>query len=176
METGRNKAMPGRLSNCCSQSTLRISPVERWSPLQGCSPAGDPSWEKQAEGSLWGLLTFPPPMWEWNNSSLYTTPWQAWKIPEQRSQTSGSCVPGASVRPGKEPKTSPANVASLLHSHGGQPARQFQQWRLCEQDSYGRDPCSSPHPILTSGSCRHDFSAGLGRQPKPFPQTSPISY
>lgn len=67
METSRNRVMPGRLSHCCSESTLV-------SPLQVCSPAGDPSWEKQAEGSPWGLSTFPPPMWEGNNSSLYTMP------------------------------------------------------------------------------------------------------
>lgn len=53
---------------------LGISPAERRSLLRGCSPAGDPSWERQAEGPRWGLLACPPPTREQNNSSLYATP------------------------------------------------------------------------------------------------------
>lgn len=41
-------------------------------------------------------------------------PWQVWKIPEQQSQTSGNRVPGSGVRPGAEPKTSPANPSCTL--------------------------------------------------------------
>lgn len=85
-------------------------------------------------------------------------------------------MPGSSVRPGKEPKTSPARVASLPPAPPvGQPARCFQQ-----QGSASQSPAVGnlvpPHPILTSGSCRPHFSARPGRQPKPFPQTSPIPY
>lgn len=83
-------------------------------------------------------------------------------------------MPGSGVRPGKKPKTSLARVASLPPAPPvGQPARCFQQ-----QESASQSPAVGNliplHPILTSGSCRPHFSARPGRQPKPFPQTSPI--